>query len=188
MLFYPHPILSEAIDFIYSWESLFYHPSLLAHSKLLRGLISLLPFKILSNHPLLGWLRLLPCNMLLYPSSFLNLGIEFSVFQNFFYHPALLCHSMLLGKCHATFIHSFGKGFIFHIFSFFSSILPSSPIPNFRNMPFVLKGLIFLYFLNSFFYYPLLLPHSMLLRGGGCYVSNYVSFTYFSSLLCPSIL
>ena len=56
MLFYPHSFLSEVIDFIHLWESLFYYPSLLAHSILLRVLISLLPFKILSNHPLLGWL------------------------------------------------------------------------------------------------------------------------------------
>ena len=54
MLFYPHLFLSEVIDFIHLWESLFYHPSLLAHSKLLSGLISLLPLKILSNHPLSG--------------------------------------------------------------------------------------------------------------------------------------
>ena len=81
------------------------------------------------------------------------------------------------------------KGIHFsYAFKIFSSILPFSPIPNFRNMPFVLKGFIFLYFLNSFFYDPLLLSHSMLLGGGGCCVSNYVSFNFFSSLLCPSIL
>ena len=66
-----------------------------------------------------------------------------------------------------------------YTFKIFSSILPFSPIPNFRNMPFVLKGLIFPYFLNSFFYDPLLLSHSMLLGGGGCCVSNYVSFNFF---------
>ena len=73
-----HSSLRGLIDFISLWESLFYHPSLLAHSVLLKGLISLLPFTALFYHPLLGWLCLLPCNILLYPSPLLNQGIVFS--------------------------------------------------------------------------------------------------------------
>ena len=44
---------------------------------ILKGLISLLPFTTLFYHPLLGWLCLLPCNILLYPTSFLNQGYCF---------------------------------------------------------------------------------------------------------------
>ena len=63
--------------------------------------------------------------------------------QFFFFHPALLCYSMLLGKNYSTLIHSFGRGLILylyiHIHIFLSrifSITPHvSPISNFRKMP-----------------------------------------------------
>ena len=132
-----HSSLRGLIDCIYLWESLFYHPSLLAHSVLLKGLISLLPFTTLFYHPLLGWLCLLPCNILLYPSSFLSQGIVFSKLplsscialsfhatMDMIFYP----HSLLWEGVH--FPISFQKSFVD------SSILRFSPTANFSKMPF----------------------------------------------------
>ena len=153
-----HSSLRGLIDFIYLWENLFYHPLLLAHSILLKGLISLLPFTTLYYHPLLEWLCLLPCNMLLYPSSFLNQKLPLS--------------SCIALSIHATrdMIHDIlpsftplGRGSFSYIFSKKkdSIILQVSPIPNFRKMPFdhsfLSGGIDFSAFFNSFFYYPSLL-------------------------------
>ena len=75
----------------------------------------------------------------------------------FFYHPALLCHSILLEKNYATLVHSFGRGLILYLYidiclSRISSIIPHvSPIPNFRKCHSTthsfLEGVISLYFL-----------------------------------------
>ena len=89
--------------------------------------------------------------------SFLSGGHDFSVFFNsffyyfsssyqssmsvLFFHAALLCYSMLLGKNYSTLIHSFGRRLILYLYidlflSRISSIIPHvSPIPNFRKMP-----------------------------------------------------
>ena len=96
-----------------------------------------------------GWLCLLPCNVLLYPSSFLNLGIDCSLFENFFYHPALFHHSMLLGKFHSTFIRSLGFIFI-HLFKIFLVSSISLPLQTLEKCHSTthsfLKGLTSLYF------------------------------------------
>ena len=132
-----HLSLRGLIDCIYLWESLFYHPSLLAHSVLLKGLISLLPFTTLFYHPLLGWLCLFPCNILLYPSSFLSQGIVFFKIASIILHcPVIPCHyghDILPSFTSLEGVHfpiSFQKSFVD------SSILRFSPTANFSKMPF----------------------------------------------------
>ena len=137
---------------------------------LFKGLISLLPFTTLFYHPLLGWLCLLPCNILLYPSSFLNQGIVFSKLplsccialsfhatMGMIFYP----HSLLWEGVH--FPVSFQKSFLD------SSILHFSPIPNFRKMSFdhsfLSEGIDFFAFFNSFFCHPSLIYKSMLCEG-----------------------
>ena len=34
----------------------------------------------------------------------------------FFYHPELLCHSILLGKNYSTPTHSFGRGLVLYLY------------------------------------------------------------------------
>ena len=62
----------------------------------------------------------------------------------------------------------------------FSKFLHDSIL--FRKIPFdhsfLSEGIGFSVFLNSFFYHPSLLSHSMLLGGGGCCVSNYLCFIF----------
>ena len=159
------------IDFIYLWEHLFYHPSLLAHSIRLKGLISLLPFTTLFYHPLLRWLCLLPCNILLYPSSFLNQGLVFflklplssSIALSFHATMDMISypHSLLWEGVH--FPISFQKSFLD------SSILHFSPIPNLRKRSFdhsfLSQGIDFFALFNSFFYHPSLIYKSMLCDG-----------------------
>ena len=110
-----HSSLRGLIDCIYLWESLFYHPSLLAHSVLLKGLISLLPFTTLFYHPLLGWLCLFPCNILLYPSSFLSQGIVFFKIASIILHCSVIpCH---YGHDILPSFTSLGRGSFSYIFS-----------------------------------------------------------------------
>ena len=75
-----------------------------------------------------------------------------------FYHPALPCHSMLLGKNYSTLIHSLDRGLVLYIYIYF------------------------IYFKNLF-YHPSLLYQSMLLGGGGCCMPNFS----FIILHCPVI-
>ena len=44
----------------------------------------------------------------------------------FFYHPALLCHSILLGKDYSTLNHSFGKELFLYKYNLFQESLLSS--------------------------------------------------------------
>ena len=156
---------------------------------LLKGLISLLPFTTLFYHPLLGWLCLLPCNILLYPSSFLNQGIVFlsklplSSCIALSFHAArdLLFYPLLLLRKGIHFIY-FPKS------ALDSSILDFSPIPNLRKMSFdhsfLSEGIDFFAFLNKFFYHCSLLCESMLLGEGGCCMSNF-SFIILHCFVIP---
>ena len=93
---------------------------------------------LLSSFISLSFQTLKQCRLTIH---FLSEGIDFSVFFNsffyhfhcsinpcfwegvdvacklFFYHPTLLCYSMLLGKNYSTLIHSFDRGLIIYILS-----------------------------------------------------------------------
>ena len=136
MIFYPHSLLCEGVHFPISFQKSFLDSSILHVS----------PIPNLRK--------------LSFDHSFLSEGIDFfPLFNSFFYHPSLiyksilcegvavalklffyylvlLCHSMLLGTCYSTLIHSFGRDWFSHIFQIFpkspldSMILHTSPIPN----------------------------------------------------------
>ena len=155
---FPCKMLSTLISFwsnwfhIYFWKSFFYHPLLLAHSVLLRGLISLLPFKILFNHPLLGVALSTSLQRATVPVFIPESGYWLFSFRKF------LLSSCIVPSFHATreisfYLHSLlWEGLHFHI-SF-----PKSFLVSFISLPLqtlekchstthsFLKGLTSLYF------------------------------------------
>ena len=104
------------------------------------------------------------------------------------YHPWLLYHLILWGgrlglcSCYAT----LSEGVDYQLFFQSCSMSPYFLGKSHSTIRSFLKGLISLYFLNSFFYHPSLLSHSMLL--GGCGFWCQITCAFFSSLLCHSIL
>ena len=148
-LFYPYSPLWEGIGYIYIYifqESLsscialsihgfgcmlhaklfFYRPALLCHSILL-GKTTLPLFTPLGG----DWFYIY-----IFQESLLSSFIALSIHtfgrgcmlhpKLFFYHPALLCHSILLGKDYSTLNHSCGKELFSYIYNLFQESLLSS--------------------------------------------------------------